>query len=68
MYVFGSGWRGWRGGEWMRGSVNPKKVYRGWGREGSTQFAKLFVTAVIAPPLVGCVVWSYHCSVDSSSF
>ena len=19
MYVFGSGWRGWRGGEWMRG-------------------------------------------------
>ena len=28
----------------------------GW--EVSTQFAQQFVTAVAAPPLVGCVVWS----------
>ena len=27
-------------------------------RDGSTQFAQQFVTAVTAPPLVGCVVWS----------
>ena len=26
-------------------------------REGSTQFAQQFVTAVTAPPIVGCVVW-----------
>ena len=29
-----------------------------WGREGSTQFAQQFLSAVTAPPLVGCVVWS----------
>ena len=28
------------------------------GREGSTQFAQQFLSAVTAPPLVGCVVWS----------
>ena len=30
-----------------------------WGREGSTQFAQQLVSAVTAPPLVGCVVWSH---------
>ena len=30
-----------------------------WGRELSTQFAQQFVSAVTAPPLVGCVVWSH---------
>ena len=29
-----------------------------WEREVSTQFARQFVTAVTALPLVGCVVWS----------
>ena len=29
-----------------------------WGWEVSTQFARQFVTAVTAPPLVGRVVWS----------
>ena len=36
----------------------PKKGKSGphcWGREGSTQFAPQFVTAL---PLVDCVVWS----------
>ena len=28
------------------------------GQEVSTQFAQQFVSAVTAPPLVGCVVWS----------
>ena len=28
------------------------------GREGSTQFAQQLASAVTAPPLVGCVVWS----------
>ena len=33
------------------------------GRQVSTQFAQQSVTAVTAPPLVGCVVWShYRCS------
>ena len=30
--------------------------------EGSTQFAQSFVTALTAPPLVGCVVWSLQLS------
>ena len=29
-----------------------------WGRGGSTQFAQQLESAVTAPPLVGCVVWS----------
>ena len=29
-----------------------------WGREGLTQFAQQLVSAVTAPPLVGCVIWS----------
>ena len=28
------------------------------GREGSTQFAQQLESAVTAPPLVGCVIWS----------
>ena len=37
-----------------------KTVHRAhcWGREVSTQFAQQLVSAVTAPPLVGCVVWS----------
>ena len=38
-----------------------------WGRQGSTQFAQQFVTAVTAPPLVGCVVWSLYCSLCTLS-
>ena len=34
-----------------------------WGREGSTQFAQQLESAVTAPPLVGCVVWSYGTTV-----
>ena len=30
-----------------------------WVRGGSTQFAHQFESAVTAPPLVGCVVWSH---------
>ena len=30
-----------------------------WGRVGSTQFAQQLESAVTAPPLVGCVVWSH---------
>ena len=30
------------------------------GRDGLTQFAQPLVSAVTAPPLVGCVVWSLH--------
>ena len=29
-----------------------------WGRGGSTQLAQQLESAVTAPPLVGCVVWS----------
>ena len=38
------------------GRLAQKTVHR--GREVSTQFALQFVSAVTAPPLVGCVVWS----------
>ena len=44
------------------GRLSPQKRGKSgphcWVREGSTQFAQQFVTAVTAPPLVGCVVWS----------
>ena len=37
---------------------NGKSVPHCWGRGGSTQFAQPLESAVTAPPLVGCVVWS----------
>ena len=37
---------------------NGKSGPHCWGRGGSTQFAQQFESAVTAPPLVGCVVWS----------
>ena len=52
------------------GSALPKKCKSGphcWGWEGSTQFAQQFVTAVTAPPLVGCVVWSLWLSLSQLS-
>ena len=44
----------------MADIANPDLVVccRTWRREGSTQFAQQFVTAVIAPPHVCCIVWS----------
>ena len=36
---------------------NRKPGTHCWRREGLTQFAQQFVTAVKTPPLVGCVVW-----------
>ena len=38
---------------------NSDSSYHCWGQEVSTQFAQKFVTAVTAPPLVCCVVWSH---------
>ena len=43
------------------GRLAPKNGKAGphcWGRKGYTQFAQQLVSAVTAPPLVGCVVWS----------
>ena len=37
---------------------NGKSGPQNWGRGGSTQFAQQLESAVTAPPLVGCVVWS----------
>ena len=37
---------------------NGKSGPHCWGREGLTQFAQQLVSAVTAPPLVGCVLWS----------
>ena len=37
-----------------------KTVNRAWGPGGSTQFAQQLESAVTAPPLVGCVVWSHY--------
>ena len=52
------------------GRLSPKNGKSGthcWGREGATQFAQQFVTAVTAPPLVGCVVWSQKTMAFSES-
>ena len=38
---------------------NGKSGPHHWGRAGSTQFAQQLESAVTAPPLVGCVVWSH---------
>ena len=41
-----------------RHAQNGKSDPHCWGREGPTQIAQQLVSAVTAPPLVGCVVWS----------
>ena len=46
------------GSAWPACPKNGKSCPHCWGREGSTQFAQQFLSAVTAPPLVGCVVWS----------
>ena len=39
---------------------NGKSGPHCWGRRGSTQFTQQLESAVTAPPLVGCVVWSLN--------
>ena len=46
------------GSAWPAYPKNGKSGPHCWGREGSTQFAQQHVSAVTAPPLVCCVVWS----------
>ena len=49
--------------QWVHMAGLPKignSVLHCWGWEGSIQFAQQFVTAVITPSLVGCVVWRSH--------
>ena len=46
---------------------NGKSGSHCWGRGGSTQFAQQLESAVTAPPLVGCVVWSYWMTSTSST-
>ena len=44
-------------------STSPKNGKSGpqqWGQGGLTQFAQQLESAVTAPPLVGCVVWSLY--------
>ena len=48
----------------LHGRHAQKTVNRA-GRGGSTQFAQQLESAVTAPPLVGCVVWSLLISVPS---
>ena len=45
---------------------NGKSGPHCWRLGGSTQFAQQFGSAVTAPPLVGCVVWSHVALVISS--
>ena len=47
------------GSAWPACPKNGKSGPHCWGRGGSTQFAQQLESAVTAPPLVGCVVWSY---------
>ena len=46
------------GSAWPACPKNGKSGPHCWGRGGSTQFAQQLESAVTAPPLVGCVVWS----------
>ena len=46
------------GSAWPTCPKNGKSGPHCWGRGGSTQFAQQLESAVTAPPLVGCVVWS----------
>ena len=46
------------GSAWPACLKNGKSGPHCWGRGGSTQFAQQLESAVTAPPLVGCVVWS----------
>ena len=47
-------------------SKNGKSGTYCWGREGPTQFAQQLVSAVTAPLLVGCIVWSQPVNVCHS--
>ena len=47
------------GSAWPACPKNGKSGPHCWGRGGSTQFAQQLESAVTAPPLVGCVVWSF---------
>ena len=44
-----------------RHAQNGKSGPHCWGREVSTQFAQQLESAMTAPPLVCCVVWSLIC-------
>ena len=46
------------GSAWPARPKNGKSGPHCWGRGGSTQFTQQLESAVTAPPLVGCVVWS----------
>ena len=52
------------GSAWPACPKNGKSGPHCWGREGSTQFAQQFLSAVTAPPLVGYVVWSFPIGLD----
>ena len=45
---------------------NGKSGPHCWAREVSTQFAQQYVSAVTAPPLVCCIIWSLHHMVTTS--
>ena len=53
------------GSEWPACPKNGKSGPHCWGREVLTQFVQQLVTAVTAPPLVGCVVWNFFHMVAS---
>ena len=53
------------GSAWPACPKNGKSGSHCCGREGSTQFAQQFVTAVTAQTLVGCVVWN-HITITST--
>ena len=60
------------GSAWPACPKNGKSGPYCWGRGGSTQFAQQLESAVTAPPLEGCFVWSYLsffcCAISSIRF
>ena len=58
------------GSAWTAFPKNVKSGPHGYGPEVLTQFGQEFVTAVTAPPLVRCVVWSpnlFFCALITKS-
>ena len=47
---------------------NGKSGHHCWGWEGSTQIAQQLESAITAPPLVGCVIWSLFFTFICSKF
>ena len=56
------------GSAWPACTENGKLGPHCWGRDVSTLLVRQFLTAVTAPPVVGCVVWSLGTLICSPTY